>query len=82
MKQAGEIILEDLKIITKALHRKAKQYKYLTMIGRTHGVHAEPITLGLKFALWTDEMNRNVERWKRAIEVISVGQISGAVGNL
>ena len=50
------------------------------MIGRTHGVHAEPITLGLKFALWYDEMNRNIERWKRAVEGISVGQISGAVG--
>ncbi|MEP7146638.1 MAG: adenylosuccinate lyase, partial [bacterium] len=80
MKQAGEIILEDLSEVTKTLREKAKQYKYLTMIGRTHGVHAEPITLGLKFALWYDEMNRNVERWKRCIEVISVGQISGAVG--
>ncbi|MEO8664937.1 MAG: adenylosuccinate lyase [Ignavibacteria bacterium] len=80
MKQAGEIILEDLISVTNALRKKAKKYKYLTMIGRTHGVHAEPITLGLKFALWLDEMNRNIERWKRAVEVISVGQISGAVG--
>lgn len=80
MKQAGEIILKDLIEVNKVLYKKAKQYKYLTMIGRTHGVHAEPITLGLKFALWYDEMNRNIERWKRAIEVISVGQISGAVG--
>lgn len=80
MKQAGEIILDDLLEVKKALHKKAKKYKYLTMIGRTHGVHAEPMTLGLKFALWFDEMNRNIERWKRAIEIISVGQISGAVG--
>ncbi len=80
MKQAGEIILKDLIEVNKVLYKKAKQYKYLTMIGRTHGVHAEPITLGLKFALWYDEMNRNIERWKRAIDVISVGQISGAVG--
>jgi adenylosuccinate lyase len=80
MKQAGEIILKDLTEVNKTLFKKAKQYKYLTMIGRTHGVHAEPITLGLKFALWFDEINRNFERWKRAIEIISVGQISGAVG--
>jgi len=80
MKQAGEIILNDLAEVNKALYKKAKKYKYLTMIGRTHGVHAEPITLGLKFALWYDEMNRNIERWKRATEIISVGQISGAVG--
>jgi len=50
------------------------------MIGRTHGVHAEPITLGLKFALWYDETTRNIERMKKSINVISVGQISGAVG--
>lgn len=80
MKMAGEIILKDLIEVKKSLYKKAKKYKYLTMIGRTHGVHAEPITLGIKFALWYDEMNRNIERWKRAVEVISIGQISGAVG--
>lgn len=80
MKTAGEIILKDLKEVSRSLYKKAKKYKYLTMIGRTHGVHAEPVTLGIKFALWYDEMNRNIQRWKRAVEVISVGQISGAVG--
>lgn len=80
MKQAGEIILEDMKKLNYVLAAKARQYKYLAMIGRTHGVHAEPVTLGLKFALWFDEMNRNIERWKKAIKVISIGQISGAVG--
>jgi len=80
MKQAGEIILKDLIDVRESLKKKAKKYKYLTQIGRTHGVHAEPITLGLKFALWYDEMNRNIERMKRAIDIISVGQISGAVG--
>ena len=80
MKLAGEIILRDLIEANKSLYKKAKKYKYLTMIGRTHGVHAEPVTLGIKFALWHDEMNRNIERWRRAIDVISVGQISGAVG--
>ena len=80
MKQAGEIILKDLIDVRESLKKKAKRYKYLTQIGRTHGVHAEPITLGLKFALWYDEMNRNTDRMKRAIDTISVGQISGAVG--
>ena len=80
MKQAGELLLNDLQNIKKTLYKKAKRYKHLTMIGRSHGVHAEPITLGLKFALWFDENNRNIERLKRAIEIISVGQISGAVG--
>ena len=80
MKQAGEIIFKDLIDVRESLKKKAKRYKYLTQIGRTHGVHAEPITLGLKFALWYDEMNRNIERMKRAIDTISVGQISGAVG--
>lgn len=80
MKQAGEIILKDLTDVRESLKKKAKKYKYLTQIGRTHGVHAEPVTLGLKFALWYDEMNRNIERMKKAIETISVGQISGAVG--
>jgi adenylosuccinate lyase len=80
MKMAGEIILKDLIDVKDSLKKKARKYKYLAQIGRTHGVHAEPITLGLKFALWYDEMTRNIERMKRAIDVISVGQISGAVG--
>ncbi|MBN1633760.1 MAG: adenylosuccinate lyase [Ignavibacteria bacterium] len=80
MKQAGELILKDLYNLRKELGRKAKKYKLLLQIGRTHGVHAEPITLGLKFALWYDETNRNIERLKEAIKNISVGQISGAVG--
>lgn len=80
MKMAGEIILKDLIEVKESLRKKARKYKYLAQIGRTHGVHAEPITLGLKFALWYDEMTRNIERMKRAIDVISVGQISGAVG--
>ncbi|MFA5404135.1 MAG: lyase family protein, partial [Ignavibacteria bacterium] len=59
MKQAGEIILGDLIELKKILLEKAKKYKYLTAIGRTHGIHAEPITFGLKFALWYDETQRN-----------------------
>lgn len=80
MQQAGELILKRLTAVRKILKSNALKYKYLYQIGRTHGVHAEPITLGLKFALWYDETNRNIFRLKRAIEIISVGQISGAVG--
>ena len=80
LKQAGEMILKDLMEMKKILRLKALKYKYLPQIGRTHGIHAEPITLGLKFALWYDETIRNIDRMKRAIDVISVGQISGAVG--
>ncbi len=80
MKEAGELILKKLLELQKLLARKAKKYKYLQMVGRTHGVHAEAITLGLKFALWYEETKRNVERLKAAIKIISVGKISGAVG--
>lgn len=80
LKQSGEIILKDLLYFKNILRKKALKYKNLPMIGRTHGIHAEPITLGLKFALWYDETNRNIERMKQAINIISVGQISGAVG--
>lgn len=80
MKQAGELILKRLNEVRDILKSKARKYKYLYQIGRTHGVHAEPVTLGLKFALWYDETNRNIIRMKRAIDIISVGQISGAVG--
>lgn len=80
LKQAGYLLLKNLKQLEKILASKARKYKYLPMVGRTHGVHAEPITLGLKFALWYDENQRNIVRLKRAIDVISVGQISGAVG--
>jgi adenylosuccinate lyase len=80
MKEAGDLILKKLVALKKLLAEKAKKYKYLTMVGRTHGVHAESITLGLKFALWYEETVRNIERLKKAIETISYGKISGAVG--
>jgi len=80
MKLSGELILQDLLNFKKVLKSKAFKYKNLAMIGRTHGIHAEPITLGLKFALWYDEVNRNIIRMSDAIKNISVGQISGAVG--
>jgi adenylosuccinate lyase len=80
LKMAGLLLLKVLMNIKNTLKQKARKYKHLIMIGRTHGIHAEPITLGLKFALWMEETNRNIERLKHAIEIISVGQISGAVG--
>lgn len=80
MKQAGEIILDDLEKLSQVLREKAIKHKYTIMIGRTHGVHAEPITLGFKFALWFEETKRNIDRMKRAVENISYGKIAGAVG--
>ncbi|MGH2574446.1 MAG: adenylosuccinate lyase, partial [Ignavibacteria bacterium] len=80
MKQAGELILIKLITLKKTLSSKAKKYKYLSMVGRTHGVHAELITLGLKLAVWFEENNRNIIRLQNAVKNISVGIISGAVG--
>ena len=80
MKQAGEANLKLLKEFAEVIKEKAIQYKDTLCIGRTHGVHAEPITFGLKLAVWYEETLRNIERLEHAIENISAGQISGAVG--
>ncbi|MDN5364026.1 MAG: adenylosuccinate lyase [Eubacteriales bacterium] len=80
MKEAGELLLRRLETLRDVLREKAREYKYTPMIGRTHGVHAEPITFGMKFLLWLAETERNIDRMRRAIETISVGKISGAVG--
>jgi len=80
MKQAVDIIIADLEKLAVVLRRRAGEHKYTVMIGRTHGIHAEPITLGLKFALWLDETERNLERVRRAREAVSIGKLSGAVG--
>jgi len=80
MAQAGELIMVKLKMLRDILAQKAVQYKDTICVGRTHGIHAEPVTFGLKLALWYSEAERNIERLKRAIDTISVGQISGAVG--
>jgi len=81
MKQAIEIVLEEARRLTDLLLSKAKKYRDTFMVGRTHGIHAEPTTFGLKMLLWYFEMERNIERLERAKDVISVGKISGAVGN-
>ncbi|NLJ76828.1 MAG: adenylosuccinate lyase [Peptococcaceae bacterium] len=80
MKEAAEHILGRLKRLKEALLEKAIQHRRTVMIGRTHGIHAEPITFGLKMLLWVDETNRNIRRMEQALETISVGKISGAVG--
>lgn len=80
LREAAVILVEDVQSLMKVLRRQAYKYKSTVMIGRTHGVHAEPITFGLKFALWYEEMARNLVRLRKAVEDISVGQISGAVG--
>ena len=80
LKEAGEIILEDLINFKNTVKERALEHKYTVMIGRTHGIHAEPITFGFKLAIWYEETKRNIERLKRAIDSISVGKISGAVG--
>jgi adenylosuccinate lyase len=80
LKEASAILLRDVKDLMKVLRRQAFKYKRTVMIGRTHGVHAEPITFGLKLALWYQEMARNLARLEKAAEDIAVGQISGAVG--
>jgi adenylosuccinate lyase len=79
-KEASSILIQDVKDLMSVLRRQAQKYKWTVMIGRTHGVHAEPITFGLKLALWYQEMARNLARLEKAAEDISVGQISGAVG--
>ncbi len=80
MKQAGELILAQLKKLRDILKERSLKYKDLVMVGRTHGIHAEPITFGLKLALWYSDTLRNIERLEKAISTIAVGQISGAVG--
>ena len=80
MLEATDLLLEDMASLSQAVGRKAIAYKNTPMIGRTHGVHAEPTTFGLKLALWWDELNRQEERLRFARESIAVGKISGAVG--
>ncbi len=81
LNQAGEISLEDLEHLSSVIKGKALLYKYTPIIGRTHGVHAEPTTWGLKMALWYEEIQRSISRMKSAMESVAVGKLSGAVGN-
>jgi adenylosuccinate lyase len=78
--EAVNILIQDVKELTTVLAQRAIEHKYTVMIGRTHGIHAEPTTFGLKLALWLEEMRRNLYRLTEAKKIISVGKISGAVG--
>ena len=78
--EASDILLRDVKELTAILAQRAIEHKYTVMIGRTHGIHAEPTTFGLKLALWVEEMRRNLHRLSEARKNIAVGKISGAVG--
>jgi adenylosuccinate lyase len=80
IKQASEVIAQDLEKLSAILERRAWEFKDTPMIGRTHGVHAEPITFGFKIANWYSETQRNIARFKAAAEVMRVGKFSGAVG--
>ncbi|MBL7073242.1 MAG: adenylosuccinate lyase [Candidatus Omnitrophica bacterium] len=80
MTEAADILIKDTEEVMEELRKKALEYKNTPMIGRSHGVHAEPITFGLKMALFYKEMERNLARLRRARETVAVGKISGSVG--
>ena len=80
MRDAAAIILDDLNAFREVLRRRAEEFRHTPCIGRTHGIHAEPMTFGLKLLLWSAEIERDIERLTRAKEIVSVGKLSGAVG--
>ncbi len=80
MKKSAELIIDDLKKFREVLKRRAAEFKHTVCIGRTHGIHAEPMTFGLKLALWMNEIDRDIERVEHAKKIVSVGKLSGAVG--
>lgn len=80
MKKSADIILEDLRKFHAVLRRRAAEFKHTPCIGRTHGIHAEPMTFGLKLALWSAEVERDIERVEHARKIVAVGKLSGAVG--
>ena len=80
MKQSADILIADVKLLLKAIAKRAKEHKFTPCIGRSHGIHGEPTTFGMKLALMHDEFKRALERLRRAREVVAVGKLSGAVG--
>ncbi len=81
MRDSLNIIIDDVKMVMESLKRRAQEHKMTLMVGRSHGIHGEPITFGLVLAIWYEEMKRNLTNLEQAMDVISVGQISGAMGN-
>ena len=82
MREAGMVLRNKLRKLRTVLKRQALRYKHVPMVGRSHGIHAEPITMGLKLLVWYSETERNIARLDRTIEEISVGQITGTVGTM
>ncbi len=80
LKESASLIIKDLEDLIKSLFKKARKYKDTVMVGRTHGIHAEPTTFGLKLLLWREECRRNLERMRGTKEMVSYGKISGPVG--
>src|SRR5688500_16750709 len=80
MRDACDLIVKDIAALMDAVRARASEHRRTAMIGRTHGVHAEPMTFGVKLAVWYAELQRDLERIRRAREVVSVGKLSGAVG--
>ena len=81
MKDSLELIIEDLKMLMESVKKRAFEHKMTLMVGRSHGIHGEPITFGLVLAVWYDELKRHLTNLEQTLEVISVGQVSGAMGN-
>jgi len=81
MRDSLKIIIKDVKILMKSVKKRAKEHKYTLMVGRSHGIHGEPITFGLVLAIWYEELKRHLKNLKETYKVINVGQISGAMGN-
>lgn len=81
MRDSLELIIKDVKMMMESIKKRAEEHKYTLMVGRSHGIHGEPITFGLVLAVWYDEMARHLENLEQTMKVISVGQISGAMGN-
>jgi len=81
MKDSLALIIEDVKMLMESIKKRAMEHKMTLMVGRSHGIHGEPITFGLVLAVWYDEMARHLKNLEETMEVISVGQVSGAMGN-
>ena len=81
MRDSLDIVIKDVKMLMKSIKKRAKEHKMTLMVGRSHGIHGEPITFGLTLAVWYDEMDRHLKNLKQTRKVIAVGQISGAMGN-
>ena len=81
MRDSLKIIIDDVKMVMESIKKRAFEHKYTLMVGRSHGIHGEPITFGLVLSIWYDEMKRHLKNLEETLEVVSVGKISGAMGN-